>query len=178
MNKLVIPSILTAIVLVAGMFAVMPIQKASTVHTTIIAALNSITTRAVSVTYNLDAFLGGAKVVVLDTTDIGNINKVHIATVLPISTGSAVCASQAPLGVQVLAGVAGGTGTEALTSIITGTQNTGIQSLNTATGSSCVFHLTFTPTSTTPSRITDIVVSNTGTTPLPDDSSITVTARL
>ncbi len=41
MNKLLIPSILTAIVLVAGMFAVMPIEKASTVHTTIIAAIKS-----------------------------------------------------------------------------------------------------------------------------------------
>lgn len=38
MNKLVIPSILTAAVLIAGMFAFMPIDKASTVHTTIIAS--------------------------------------------------------------------------------------------------------------------------------------------
>lgn len=36
MNRLVIPSILTVTVLVASIFALMPIDKASTVHTTII----------------------------------------------------------------------------------------------------------------------------------------------
>jgi len=35
MNKLIIPTILTATVLVAGMFAFMPVQQASTVHTTV-----------------------------------------------------------------------------------------------------------------------------------------------
>jgi len=35
MNKLLIPAILAAIVVVAGIFAFMPIEKASTVHTTI-----------------------------------------------------------------------------------------------------------------------------------------------
>lgn len=38
MNKLVIPISLTAIVLIAGIFAISPIEKASTVHTTIINA--------------------------------------------------------------------------------------------------------------------------------------------
>jgi len=37
MNKLIIPTILTATVLVAGIFAFMPVQQASTVHTTIVA---------------------------------------------------------------------------------------------------------------------------------------------
>lgn len=37
MNRLVIPSILTAAVLIAGMFAFMPIEKASTVHQTLLA---------------------------------------------------------------------------------------------------------------------------------------------
>ena len=37
MNKLVIPAILVATVMVAGIFAFMPVQQASTVHTTIIA---------------------------------------------------------------------------------------------------------------------------------------------
>ena len=36
MNKLAIPAILAATVLVAGIFAFMPVQQASTVHTTII----------------------------------------------------------------------------------------------------------------------------------------------
>lgn len=35
MNKLVIPAILVSITLVAGVFAFMPVEKASTVHTTI-----------------------------------------------------------------------------------------------------------------------------------------------
>ena len=35
MNKLVIPAILVSITLVAGIFAFMPVEKASTVHTTI-----------------------------------------------------------------------------------------------------------------------------------------------
>ncbi len=39
MNNLVIPSILAATVLVAGMFAVMPVTKASAVHTTILSTL-------------------------------------------------------------------------------------------------------------------------------------------
>ena len=43
MNRLVIPSILAATVLVAGMFAFMPVDKASTVHTTIQAATTDLT---------------------------------------------------------------------------------------------------------------------------------------
>ncbi len=38
MNKLVIPAIRAGAVLVAGMFALMPVGKASTVHTTILAS--------------------------------------------------------------------------------------------------------------------------------------------
>ena len=37
MKKIVIPTILTATILIAGMFAFMPVEKASTVHTTILA---------------------------------------------------------------------------------------------------------------------------------------------
>jgi len=39
MNKFLIPAILTAVVLIAGIFAFMPVDKASTVHTQIIAAI-------------------------------------------------------------------------------------------------------------------------------------------
>ncbi|MGH9922023.1 MAG: hypothetical protein ACRD38_04670, partial [Nitrososphaerales archaeon] len=35
MKKIVIPTILAATILVAGMFAMMPVQKASTVHSSI-----------------------------------------------------------------------------------------------------------------------------------------------
>lgn len=41
MRKIIIPTILAATVLIAGIFAFMPVQKASTVHTAIIAALSS-----------------------------------------------------------------------------------------------------------------------------------------
>jgi len=41
MNKLMIPAILVATVMVAGIFAFMPVQQASTVHDTIITTYNS-----------------------------------------------------------------------------------------------------------------------------------------
>ena len=40
MNKLTIPAILVATVMVAGIFAFMPVEKAGTVHTTIIASIS------------------------------------------------------------------------------------------------------------------------------------------
>ncbi len=43
MKKIAIPAILAATVLVAGMFALMPVQKASTVHTTILSSVKSTT---------------------------------------------------------------------------------------------------------------------------------------
>lgn len=43
MNKLIIPAILAATVLVAGMFAILPVQKVSTVHNTILAVLKALT---------------------------------------------------------------------------------------------------------------------------------------
>ena len=46
MKKLVIPAILAATVLVAGAFAFMPVEKASTVHTTILAGTSQIVTLA------------------------------------------------------------------------------------------------------------------------------------
>ncbi len=42
MKKIVIPTILAATILVAGMFALMPVYKASAVHTTILAAIAGI----------------------------------------------------------------------------------------------------------------------------------------
>ena len=41
MNKIVIPAILAVTIVVAGIFAFMPVEKASTVHTTIIAEIQS-----------------------------------------------------------------------------------------------------------------------------------------
>ena len=55
MKKIVIPAILAATILVAGMFAFMPVQKASTVHTTINAEVKDLC-KAV---FTNGAFLGG-----------------------------------------------------------------------------------------------------------------------
>ncbi len=54
MNKLVIPSILTATLLIASIFAFMPVYKASTVHTTILAN----TAKEVSVTSTVKTTTG------------------------------------------------------------------------------------------------------------------------
>ena len=50
MNKLTIPSILAATVLIAGIFALMPVEKASTVHTGI---QNTLTTELTKVQNNI-----------------------------------------------------------------------------------------------------------------------------
>ena len=52
MNKLLIPTILAAVVLVAGFFALSPIEQASTVHTTILA---QVATTTVVTDFDLDA---------------------------------------------------------------------------------------------------------------------------
>jgi len=49
-NKLIIPAILAATVLIAGIFVLMPVEKASTVHTTILAANVQLRTDSVTVT--------------------------------------------------------------------------------------------------------------------------------
>ena len=40
MNKLLIPTMLTAAILIAGVFALLPIEQASTVHTTVVGDLD------------------------------------------------------------------------------------------------------------------------------------------
>ena len=49
MNKLIIPTILIATVLVAGIFAFMPVEQASTVHETIIADIGGVAIDLVNV---------------------------------------------------------------------------------------------------------------------------------
>ncbi len=167
MNKLVIPSILTAAVLVAATFAFMPIQKASTIHTTLLA------NRVVSVTYKLDGLTSdtaGVKAVVLDVTPL-KITQAHIAATLPSVGGACGVATIAPIaGLTVNAGVA-----PTLTPVILGAHNTGLVS---TTGSSCVYHRTITPSDVTGSAITDIVVINSSGSVLPDDAIVTVTATV
>jgi len=59
MNKLLIPTILTATLVVAGIFAFMPIEQASTVHTTITAQL--VTTATATV--DLDALVADVDII-------------------------------------------------------------------------------------------------------------------
>ena len=81
MNKLTIPTILVATVLVAGIFAFMPVQQASTVHTTLGSAADLATVDA-----NVDAILLDTGTTLPATLDHLNI------TVLPadaVDAGSA-----------------------------------------------------------------------------------------
>ncbi len=93
MNKLTIPSILAATVLIAGIFAFMPVEKASTVHTgleekmeavedTIKGEINK--NRVFLETVNLQGVTDTSKVVVADTTP-HVMGQVHIAATLPVA---------------------------------------------------------------------------------------------
>lgn len=68
MNRLVIPSILAATVLVAGFVAFMPVEKASTVHTTIAANVED-TPRSITVTTDTDAAEADNEIIDLGTGD-------------------------------------------------------------------------------------------------------------
>lgn len=76
MKRLVIPAILAAVVLVAGIFAYAPVEKVSTVHTTI---NNDIGDQERVVTWNLDS-VGGFNDYILipdsDVTLVGNVTAV------------------------------------------------------------------------------------------------------
>ena len=72
MNRLAIPSILAATVLVAGIFALMPVDKASTVHTAIQAAVrdsNTVTDTSLTV---------GQRLVLLDLAGTGSTSDVEV----------------------------------------------------------------------------------------------------
>lgn len=173
MNKLIIPSILTATVLIAGMFAMMPIEKASTVHTTILTGA----ARSGQTTVSLDGLPIGSVIVVVDTTPNG-MTQAHIAAVLPVAEAGAVntCEAEAPLaGLTINAGSA-----PTLGSVITGADNTGIEgrlNIDGTTNDMCVFHRTITAANTPAATLTDIVVINASATVLPDDAIITVNAQ-
>ena len=63
MNKLMIPTILVATVMVAGIFAFMPVQQASTVHTTILASVEHL----------------NVKVMPADAVDLGSVGSIVVA---------------------------------------------------------------------------------------------------
>ncbi len=152
MNKLVIPSILAATVLIAGMFAFMPVERASTVHTGLEARIDAVEdavkgeirkNRFFLETVNLGGVTDGSTIVVADSTPHG-MGQVHIASTLPVAdTGADGCTDEEPL-VDVLAGQAG----EALIKVLGAEENTGINgrvNIGTPFGSTddmCVFHTT------------------------------------
>ena len=86
MNKIVIPVILVSITLVAGIFALMPIEKASTVHTTISANVDdqnramSWTIEGAAATYTIipvgDLITGTATLSTIDGTGACEIRAV------------------------------------------------------------------------------------------------------
>ena len=186
MNKLVIPSILAATVLIAGIFAFMPVERASTVHTGLEAKMEAVENaikgeinknRFFLETVNLSDLDAGTTVVVADTTPHG-MGQVHIAATLPVAdVGADGCTNEEPL-VNVMAGQAPN-----LDIVLTGAHNTGIAGRtdigpggidNFATDvDMCVFHRTITVANVGADLLTDIVVKGmVGV--LPADAFITV----
>ena len=190
MNKLVIPSILAATVLIAGIFAFMPVERASTVHTGLEAKMEAVENavkgeinknRFFLETVNLGGVTDGSTIVVVDTTPHG-MGQVHIAATLPVADdGVDGCTNEEPL-VDVKAGQAG----VGLTKVLTGDHNTGIagrvdfDSADSANNNPfdneadmCVFHRTITVANVGADLLTDIVVEGkVGV--LPADAFITV----
>jgi len=73
MNKLTIPTILAITVLVAGIFAFMPIEDATTVHTTIIGATDTADGVAMGAVINIIADSATVKkgFICIEVTDVG-----------------------------------------------------------------------------------------------------------
>ena len=189
MNKLTIPSILAATVLIAGIFALMPVERASTVHTGLEAKMEAVENavkgeinknRFFLETVNLNNLDAGTTVVVADTTPYG-MGQVHIAATLPVA--EAGTADICEVGEHPLVGVmAGQAGVTPLDRVLTGAHNTGIEgreNIDTSdnafpTGTDmCVFHRTITVANVGADLLTDIVVIGANGT-LPADAFITV----
>jgi len=140
MNKLTIPAILVATVMVAGIFAFMPVEKASTVHDTIILAITD--GKVVQVTVPLSE--GDGTYVILDVSDVTNgIESIHIAATLPDNDGnnSDCTGDDIAAGVQILAGVAS-TNLDNILGAGLEITNTGLLSVRDFSGDvdMCIFH--------------------------------------
>ncbi len=141
MKKIAIPAILAATVLVAGMFAVMPVQKASTVHTTILSqiatAFFGTTTMPTSKTRVVDtasqgfngtgaqlstAFFGAATIPSTLTAPAGaTIVSKYVTTAVTTATTVIFLGSSAPWKATVVLYSSGGTAA----SVFTVTRNAG-----------------------------------------------------
>jgi len=102
MNKLIIPAILATTILVAGMFAFMPVQKASTVHRSLGSAQQGFAINGIDLidATDNDAIGPGEFLLLSDTTPIAV--DAHIALVSPCDG----LAGDADPSYTVLAGVA------------------------------------------------------------------------
>jgi len=182
LNKIVIPAILVSITLVAGIFALMPIEKAGTVHTTIIAEIAS--AKTVSNTVILDGMTGDVAnpvvVFLLDTTDVGNVIDGHVAVTLPIADNDSVCngGEAAFTGLTIQAGVAP-TFTDITPAAVAVTAGPDVD-FNSDGGAEavCVFHVDLDPTLVTGGIIVDVIFQHGAVGVLPEGSTITVTAEL
>jgi len=96
MNKFAIPTILIATVMVAGMFAFMPVEQASTVHTTIVAEISGASVIVSSDTIS-DTFSGAATVrhwVVLESTVPFTIRDIEVRSTIDAALGDAADQAQ------------------------------------------------------------------------------------
>ena len=103
MKKLAIPAILAATIMVAGAFAFMPVEQASTVHNSVIASLeqtamrvveNSPSQKIVAITYNLEGMpSNGVPIVLFDGTNVNNIESGHIVATLPTNAQDGDCSA-------------------------------------------------------------------------------------
>ena len=103
MKKLAIPAILAATIMVAGAFAFMPVEQASTVHNSVIASLeetaqrvveNSPSQKIVAITYNLEGLpSNGVPIVLFDGTNVNNIESGHIVATLPTNAADGDCSA-------------------------------------------------------------------------------------
>ncbi len=167
MNKLFIPAILAATVLVAGMFAVMPVQKASTVHSTIISSV--VGKREVVQSELLSGLTAGAVFPFLDSTP-HHIISAHIA-ITDSTTTCSTTGGTAPAKVQVLVGTAMPAN---LVNVMTAATNIGVGS-----AAQCVFHVTITPgLGGVPSTVTDIVVVNASNSTLTGTNTVSASAEI
>lgn len=94
MNKLVIPAILAATVLVAGMFAFMPVERATTVHTAILAGIRDVNT------VDLNGLPVNSAIVLYD--GLGNNKSVKAEIVAKLPTGAKIQSSSTITGGAVV----------------------------------------------------------------------------
>jgi len=100
MNKITIPVILVATVMVAGAFAFMPVEQATTVHTTIISNVED-QPRSITVTTDVGAVTQDNEVVVV--LDAGDA---FVGTAILSSAGAGACSLQDASDDVLLAGIA------------------------------------------------------------------------